>query len=338
LQQMQQRIDGISIGADSNFTAVPARNDAAPPPPLETPDDAVRVAEGPVPPVASSSFTPVFHRTPSPGNFRPMSDVGVVAERLRRLIRRAELGGSGGSSAGFVPLEAAFAHFDAASSGYIRAADLRAGLRGLGESFHFSLEECRDLLLHLADYDPGVESRGMSLLKFYKAMGRKSPPPSPLTGPTDISQTNPDLLRRRNLELMESPVVHAEDAASRLRSMILSADNRNATVPPGDAGGGGTDPVEAFFRALDSDGSGYITADMFHGGLRTMSAGSESFARMDESDCVELVAMLSSRDRVSLIDFYRFMGRRSPPPTLGGVGGSDAGADEDTADSGAGGG
>merc|ERR1719215_797773 len=161
--------------------------------------------------------------------------MSVVADRLRRVIRRAE-------EIGNLTLEDAFAHFDIDHSGRISAEELQSSLRRLGSTFEFTLAECSALIGCFT----GHHSEEMSLLAFYRAMGRRSPPPTSVVPSMPIA----------HMDLSESPAVHADNAANRLRSHILTLEQ-----------GANISGIEATFRQLDMDMSGYITADEFHEGL-----------------------------------------------------------------------
>jgi len=206
-----------------------------------------------------------------------------VAERLRRIIRRAE-------ELGNLTLEDAFAQLDVDHSGIISAEELQTSLRRLGSTFEFTVEECSSLLVCLTGNE---NSEGMNLLSFYRAMGRRSPP-MPETESSTVA----------HMDLSESPAVHADNAASRLRSYILQTEQE-----------GSSSVIQSTFRFLDTDNSGFITASEFHDGLRNLGSTDENFPPLDDEDCEELVTIFDANDdgKVSLIDFYRFMGRRSPP-------------------------
>jgi Ca2+-binding EF-hand superfamily protein len=276
--------------------------------------------------------------TPSSEN-----DMAAAAERLRRLIRRAE-------EVDHVTLEAAFEHFDQDHSGGITPDDLQRGLRSLGSTFFFTLEECRALLDCLAgryahhnrcgqdgdDAEPRV-----TLLGFYRAMGRRSPPPefdddhegmpddqaevshsssaSPASRALRRSSSS-SLRQRSSTALASSSVVHAQDAANRLRRMVLDAE-QNEDVS-----------LETFFNLLDVNHTGHISPADFRRGLQELGlrrsaalisdGNAESvdgvepaFASISEQDCEQLVALfdINHDGLVSLLDFYRFMGQRSPP-------------------------
>jgi len=205
-----------------------------------------------------------------------------VAERLRRIIRRAE-------ELGNLTLEDAFAQLDIDHSGIISAEELQTSLRRLGSTFEFTVEECSSLLVCLTGHE---NSEGMNLLSFYRAMGRRSPP-MPETESSTVA----------HMDLSESPAVHADNAASRLRSYILQTEQE-----------GSSSVIQSTFRFLDTDNSGFITASEFHDGLRNLGSTDEN-PPLDDEDCEELVTIFDANDdgKVSLIDFYRFMGRRSPP-------------------------
>ena len=308
-----------------------------------------------------------------------------AADQLRRIIRRAK-------EAGDVTLEGAFAHFDQNHTGNITAANLRAGLMGLGESFAaFSLEDCEALIECLLAPAATNAVRGLggettdaaaaiNLLGFYRAMGRRSPPllpisdderstpasidGSPLEG-SDSDEEDRHLIEARGREgadagppsalyahlsrqrryrsgggfpagggdLARSPVVHAHEAASRLREIVLSAEREDGI------------PLESSFRILDPSGTGYITARDFHMGLRRLGrrrsepgdgnilaeylSCSTPFSSIDSENCEELVTIFDTNGDglVSLLDFYRFMGRRSPPPSVVAVSNSGSGID-----------
>ena len=207
-----------------------------------------------------------------------------VADRLRRVIRRAE-------KLGNLTLEDAFAQLDTDHSGSVSAEELQANLRRLGSSFEFTLEECSALMACLTGHHSNEE---MNLLSFYRAMGRRSPPPMSAS-----EQANVD-----HMDLSESPAVHADNAANRLRKYILTLEQTESDLG-----------IESTFHQLDADNSGYITADEFHEGLRTLGSNDDNFPSLDDEDCEELVQIFDANKdgKVSLIDFYRFMGRRSPP-------------------------
>ena len=211
-------------------------------------------------------------------------EMKAVADRLRRVIRRAE-------KLGNLTLEDAFAQFDSDHSGSVSAEELQVNLRRLGSSFDFTLEECSALMVCLTGHDSSEE---MNLLSFYGAMGRRSPPL--------ISSVNQSHVT--HMDLSESPAVHADNAANRLRAYILTLEQNETDMG-----------VESTFHQLDIDNSGYITADEFQEGLRALGNNDGNFPTLDDEDCDELVQIFdANRDgKVSLIDFYRFMGRRSPP-------------------------
>eukprot|EP00978_Attheya_sp_CCMP212_P029791 scaffold107071_cov47-Attheya_sp.AAC.1 len=186
----------------------------------------------------------------------------------------------------------------------------------------------------------------INLLGFYRAMGRKSPPliitsddpeddaPPQLrsnapdgpgnemeqdeTADDDDNDDNESAIQRRigarlhhpvavqpPVSLESSHVVHADDAASRLREIVLSAFYNEGT------------PLESSFRLLDPEGTGYIRANDFSHRIRNL--GQDTFSQIiDDEDCQELVALFDANNDglVSLLDFYRFMGRRSPPPEV----------------------
>ena len=191
----------------------------------------------------------------------------------------------------------------------------------------------------------GTNEPRMTLLGFFRAMGRHSPPPMPNDtdgegdtvendnndeGDDDVGTPFPSTgqsmhtaartPRRRHIsDLAESPVVHAHDAADRLRDIVLRAEREEGR------------PVEQSFRMLDPDGNGHIDAEDFRRGLRTLGRGRSSdaqvtregssayggaFSSIDDEDCEELVALFDANNDglVSLLDFYRFIGRHSPPP------------------------
>ena len=124
--------------------------------------------------------------------------------------------------------------------------------------------------------------------------------------------------RRRHVEtLTQSSVVHAHQAADRLREIVLRAEREEGR------------PLERSFRILDPDGNGYADAADFRRGLRRLGrrdveahdgdaniADGGAFASIDYEDCEELVALFDTNNDglVSLLDFYRFLGRHSPPP------------------------
>ena len=91
--------------------------------------------------------------------------------------------------------------------------------------------------------------------------------------------------------------------------------------------------LEQSFRILDPDGNGYVDAADFRRRLRRLGRGDidndasdadadanaaagGAFATIDDEDCEELVALFDTNGDglVSLLDFYRFLGRHSPPP------------------------
>jgi Ca2+-binding EF-hand superfamily protein len=180
-----------------------------------------------------------------------------AAERLKRLIRRAEAGGSRQEDC--VSLESAFEHFDSSHRGIINPSDLQTGLKKLGESFSFSLDECRALLGVLSN---NKSQEGISLLGWYRALGRHSPPPSIEGGSS-----------RRGSDLVNSPVVHAEDAANRLRDLVKQAELKNGKS------------VDSFFELFNSNNTGKITATDFLTGLQTLGG---TFAELHPEDCVEV--------------------------------------------------
>jgi len=253
------------------------------------------------------------------------AEMAMAAERLRRLIRRAE-------QVDNVTLEAAFEHFNQDHSGAITASDLQRGLLSLGSTFNFSLEECRALMEHLAGeyahphFHSIDEEPRITLLGFYRAMGRRSPPPEAedegAVHPSELNddddeneaefeeQPSPSHILRRSSsslrrELASSTVVHAQDAANRLRRMVLDAEQNDDWT------------LEGIFRLLDVNHTGRISPADFERGLQELGRclGADAFASISEADCEQLVALFdTNRDgRVSLLDFYRFMGQRSPP-------------------------
>jgi Ca2+-binding EF-hand superfamily protein len=190
---------------------------------------------------------------------------------------------------------------------------------------------------------PTTTTPAINLLGFYRAMGRKSPPlilcsddeedvAPPLLRSTapdgpgneigeDDNGDNDSAIQRRigarlhhpfavqpPVSLESSHVVHADDAASRLREIVLSAEQNEGT------------PLESSFRLLDPEGTGYIRANDFSSRIRNLGQGNEdTFSQIiDNEDCQELVALFDANNDglVSLLDFYRFMGRRSPPPEV----------------------
>merc|ERR1711933_556831 len=101
------------------------------------------------------------------------------------------------------------------------------------------------------------------------------------------------------------------DAATRLREIVLSAERNQNT------------PLESSFSLLDPSATGLIPANYFRIGLQRLgtenSSGSKSsFVTINDEDCEELVALFDTNHDglVSLLEFYRFMGRRSPPPSV----------------------
>lgn len=139
----------------------------------------------------------------------------------------------------------------------------------------------------------------------------------------DATTTNPIVLPRASIQQQSSSrgllrndrdASPAEVTASRLREIVLSAERNNDRS------------LESSFRLLDPNASGYITADAFRHGLSrlgaTLNENTNEDEKMDiddgisESDCEELVNLFhsSKEGSVSLLDFYRFMGRKSPPP------------------------
>lgn len=226
----------------------------------------------------------VEHFLPNPNN-----SAAKAAERLKKLIRRAESGGSRNSAP--VPFEVAFKHFDQSCTGVITPSDLQAGFRRLGTSFEFSLEEYRTLLQTLSKKSNKDPEEGISLLGWYRALGRNSPPP----------MRDQEAGWRGGMDLVNSPVVRSEDAANRLRDLVLRAELENGT------------PLESSFQLFDHSGTGLVTAADFRIALRSLQEG--SFAELDEDCCEELAALfdVNQDGQVSLLDFYRFMGRNSPP-------------------------
>jgi hypothetical protein len=95
----------------------------------------------------------------SSGMHHEAAEISAVAERFRRLIQRAE-------QVDNITLEAAFEHFDQDHSGTISPLDLQRGLRGLGDTFHFSLEECSALLACLVSKKDLAPPEGINLLGF----------------------------------------------------------------------------------------------------------------------------------------------------------------------------
>jgi len=232
---------------------------------------------------AKIRFRPISSSGPT--HSHDPAEINAVADRFRRLIRRAE-------QVDNITLEAAFEHFDQDHSGTITPLDLQLGLQNLGDTFHFTLEECSALLACLSG-----KSTGINLLGFYRAMGRRSPPPERIDKAQH--QENNDIA---NL-LASSPVVHAQDAANRLRNIVLEAERNDGT------------PLESSFRLFDPTGSGHISAVDFRLGLQELGTSDRELLSME--DCEELVALFDTNNdgRVSLLEFYRFMGRRSPPPS-----------------------
>ena len=286
-------------------------------------------------------------------SFHSESELERASHGLRRLIRRAEAVGS-------MTLEEVFGQLDQDNSGTISAADLRSALGVLGESFaSYSEEDCAALIeywsrsstgssgTHSTNSNEGEIGPTMSLLGFFRAMGRSSPPPpsnsdAEVTGngggdddgddddDDDYANVEPSSLRRiggasnippprrRHVEtLTQSSVVHAHQAADRLREIVLRAEREEGR------------PLERSFRILDPEGNGYVDAADFRRGLRRLGRGEVEvhdgdaniadggeFASIDYEDCEELVALFDTNNDglVSLLDFYRFLGRHSPPP------------------------
>ncbi|GMI06436.1 hypothetical protein TrRE_jg3431, partial [Triparma retinervis] len=123
-------------------------------------------------------------------------------------------------------------------------------------------------------------------------------------------------------DLASSPVIRSEDAAARLRALVLRAEQENGT------------PLESSFQMFDRNGEGYVTEGEFKRALKVMQNG--SFASLDDECCEELAALfdVNQDGQVSLLDFYRFMGRSSPPlkPSSGGGGGEDEEEEEEVSD------
>mmetsp|Transcript_13557 Transcript_13557/g.30059 ORF Transcript_13557/g.30059 Transcript_13557/m.30059 type:complete len:610 (+) Transcript_13557:1-1830(+) len=308
--------------------------------------------------------TVISHHLPAdglPGHttvFQSESELERAADRLRRLILRAE-------SVGNTTLEEAFGHFDPTNSGTITPTDLRNGLARLGESFaSYSVEDCAALMEYWSRASTGGSALNgaseprMTLLGFFRAMGRHSPPPmlsdtdgerdtdendnndddddvgTPFPSTGQSTHTAPRTPRRRHIsDLAESPVVHAHDAADRLRDIVLRAEREEGR------------PVEQSFRMLDPDGNGHIDAEDFRRGLRTLGRGRNdaqatregsiayggAFSSIDDEDCEELVALFDANNDglVSLLDFYRFIGRHSPPPETAATSGGTSSSGEE---------
>lgn len=282
-----------------HFSAMLKRNSGASgtdaPPRVSTTDDDDDDRDPVSPPSSSSAVH--FNVPPEDEDDVPLNtptttaEAERVADRLRRLIRRAE-------SAGDVTLESAFAHFDSRNTGAIDPRGLREGLLRL--NFDFSERESASLLKCLG----GDETSGtISLLRFYRAMGRRSPPPQT---PNDDDGSASRASRGDAAALGHSAAARAHDAATRLRGLLSANDGS----------------LEDTFRALDPAGTGHISAADFRTGLRRWGTTFEDGARRlneeeEDSLCQELVALFDTNQDglVSLLDFYRFMGRKSPPPS-----------------------
>lgn len=145
------------------------------------------------------------------------------------------------------------------------------------------------------------------------AVGRRSPPPEIYTGMDDDDETNDGAASDVVTMSASSPVVHAHAAATRLRDIVLEAEQQNNRMP-----------IESVFRIFDHSGTGYISAIDFRMGLQELGGRykdgqqqtEDAFDLINDEDCEELVALFDTNNDglVSLLEFYRFMGRRSPPP------------------------
>lgn len=147
------------------------------------------------------------------------------------------------------------------------------------------------------------------------AVGRRSPPPEIYTEMDDDDVTNDGATPEGDVVTISasSPVVHAHAAATRLRDIVLEAEQQNNRMP-----------IESVFRIFDHSGTGYISAIDFRMGLQELGGrhrvgqqqSEDAFDLINDEDCEELVALFDTNNDglVSLLEFYRFMGRRSPPP------------------------
>ena len=268
------------------------------------------------------------HTTTS--SFHSESELERASHGLRRLIRRIE--------AVDMSLEEVFSQLDVDHSGSISATDLQKALGLLGHSY--SEEDCAALIEYWSrssigsSVTHGTNSNGehegptMSLLGFFRAMGRSSPPPPSNSNDEgggnadeDVDESSNDPSPSRRMDLAQSSVVHAHQAADRLREIVLRAEREEGRR------------LEQSFRILDPDGNGYVDAADFRRGLRRLGRGDidvdtsdadadanaaagGAFATIDDEDCEELVALFDTNGDglVSLLDFYRFLGRHSPPP------------------------
>ncbi len=101
----------------------------------------------------------------------------------------------------------------------------------MGDTFHFSLEECSALLACLIGKKYLAPPEGINLLGFYRA-GRRSPPPEINTDMDDDETNSTASQQRRPQEevvslLASSPIVHAHDAATRLGDIVLEAEQND---------------------------------------------------------------------------------------------------------------
>lgn len=268
------------------------------------------------------------HTTTS--SFHSESELERASHGLRRLIRRVE--------AVDMSLEEVFSQLDVDHSGSISATDLQKALGLLGHSY--SEEDCAALIEYWSRSSigssgtHGTNSNGehegptMSLLGFFRAMGRSSPPPPSNSNDggggdadQDVDESNNGQSPPPRMDLTQSSVVHAHQAADRLREIVLRAEREEGRR------------LEQSFRILDPGGNGYVDAADFRRGLRRLGRGDigadasdadadvnaaagGAFATIDDEDCEELVALFDANGDglVSLLDFYRFLGRHSPPP------------------------
>ena len=276
------------------------------------------------------------HTTTS--SFHSESELERASHGLRRLIRRIE--------AVDMSLEEVFSQLDVDHSGTISAADLQKALGLLGHSY--SEEDCAALIEYWSRSSTGSsgshgtntngehEGPTMTLLGFFRAMGRSSPPPPSNNDEGGDDDDAGEGVHERNIgvdveesstrrmDLSQSSVVHAHQAADRLREIVLRAERDEGRR------------LEQSFRIfLDPDGNGYVDAADFRRGLRRLGRGDidvdasdadadanaagGAFATIDDEDCEELVALFDTNGDglVSLLDFYRFLGRHSPPPMEG---------------------
>ena len=175
------------------------------------------------------------HTTTS--SFHSESELERASHGLRRLIRRIE--------AVDMSLEEVFSQLDVDHSGSISATDLQKALGLLGP---YSEEDCAALIeywsrssigssgTHGTNSNEEHEGPTMSLLGFFRAMGRSSPPPPSNSNDEgggdadeDVNESNNDQSPPRRMDLTQSSVVHAHQAADRLREIVLRAERGRQT-------------------------------------------------------------------------------------------------------------